>query len=320
VASSVGTQVTERARRRLAAGIVAIATAAASGILLAQSGDFQFVIAVADAERRPVTDLTRNDILMRENGIEHEIVKVEPFHMPVRLTLAVDNGPLSREALSHYRSGLTGLVKSLPPDVEVTLITTSPQPRMVVRPTTDRVQILRGINGFAPEDARPRFTDAIVEFSQRFQQELESHRRLDSVPVLVLVSTTANEDVSYEVPQIERAFGFLRSRKAKVYVTVTSTGEGSEGWAPLNSNRQALIGIPITKLTRGRYEALAISSRLATLLPEFGRDIATLHRKHANQLLVTARRPPELTGPIQNPRIEVRRQGLTGEVSLDGLP
>jgi hypothetical protein len=34
----------------------------------------------------------------------------------------------------HYRNGLTGLVKALTGDVEITLITMSPRPLMVVRP------------------------------------------------------------------------------------------------------------------------------------------------------------------------------------------
>ena len=34
----------------------------------------------------------------------------------------------------------------------------------------------------------------------------------------------------------------------------------------------------------------------------------------------TVRRKEGLTGPLQNPRIELARPGLTGEVSLDGMP
>jgi hypothetical protein len=286
----------------------------------AQSDRFQFIISVADAKGRPVTDLTRDDILMSEQGIEHDIIRVEPFHVPVKLTIAVDNGPLSRDALAHYRSGLTALVKSLPLDVEVTLITTSPQPRMVVRPTTDRQQILRGVNGFAPEAEAPRFTDALVEFSDRLRLEVDRTRRLDFVPVILMISTTVNEAVSYEVPQISRALGFLKTRKAKVFMASISERQELSGFAPLNSNRQSMIGIPATELTGGRYESIAISNRLATLLPEFGQAIAALHRKHANQMLVTVNRQPEITGPLQSPRVEVRRPGLTGQVSLDGLP
>jgi hypothetical protein len=47
--------------------------------------------------------------------------------MPVALTIAVDNGPLSVDALAHYRTGLTGLVHALPADMEVTLDARNPK-------------------------------------------------------------------------------------------------------------------------------------------------------------------------------------------------
>lgn len=305
----------------LAAGAIGVALMATASVTLArQSEQFQFIVSASDAEGRPITDLTRAEVVMSENGTTNTILKVEPFHVPVKLTVAVDNGPLSRDALGHYRTGLTGLVKALPPDVEVTLITISPQPRMVVRPTTNRERILRGVNGFAPEEESPRFTDALVEFSKRYREEFEDTRRIDSLPVLVMVSTTATEASSYEVPEIERALAFLKARKTKVYVTMTSGQQEARGLAAINTARQPLIAIPATEATGGRYEALANSSRLATLLPEFGAEIAALHRKHDNQFRVTAERQEGLTGPLQNPRIEVTRPGLTGHVSLDGLP
>ena len=306
---------------QMLAGAAAIAVALdAPGGLLAQAFEFGFVISVADDQGRPVTDLTRSEVLMSENDIPVEVVKVEPYSVPVRLTIAVDNGPLSGDSLSHYRSGLAGLIRALPQDVEVTLIATAPQPRMVVRPTTDRLRLLRGVNEFAPQEESPRFTDALVEFAQRHRSEFTRTGRFDSLPIMVMVSTTASEAVSYEVPQIAQAFAFLEQRKAKVYVVSVSGAHRREGLAPINDNRQALIGIPIAELTGGRYEALAISNRLATLLPEIGQEIATTHRRHANQLLVTVRRPETFSGPLRNPRIEVARAGLTGLVSLDGLP
>ena len=299
----------------LAAGMTAGALTvwAAAGVA-AQAQEIQFILSVTDAQGVPVTDLARDEIVISENGIEEQTVRVQPYHVPVKLTLAVDNGPRSREALSHYRSGLAGLVEALPPEVEVTLITIAPQPMMVVRPTTDRQQILRGVNGFAPQEDSPRFTDALVEFSQRLEKEFQASKRHDFLPVLVMVSTTASDAIGYQAPEISRALVFLQQRKARVYITMTSRGGG------INDNRQAIIGLPTTELTRGRYEALAAPSRLATLLPEFGREIAALHRKHDNQVLVTVKRQEGLTGPLQHPRIEVTRPDLTGQVSFDGLP
>ena len=104
-------------------------------------------------------------------------------------------------------------------------------------------------------------------------------------------------------------------------VTMTSTkANDATAAADLNTNRQAIIAIPAVKATRGRYEAIAISNHLNTLLPEMGREIAALHVKHVNQLRVTVERPNKLTGPLQTLHIELSRPGLTGSVSGDGLP
>lgn len=300
-----------------------LAFALSSAGVVAQT-QFQFVVSATDAKGVPVTDITPAEVLMSENGVANDIVKVEPFRMPVKLTIAVDNGMASTDALAHYRTGLTAMVKALPEDIEITLITTAPQPRAVVRPTTNREQILRGINGFAPERAAPRFTDALVEFTERYDKELKDKKKVDSLPFLLMVSTTANESSSYEMPDIQKAFQFMQARKAKLYVAMVAARDRGaadlESVTDINTNRQALIALPVVKATGGRYEPLALSSRLATLLPEFGAEIAALHHKLTSQVLVTVQRKAGLTGALQNPRVELTRPGLTGQVSLDGLP
>jgi len=307
-----------RARSFAAAAVVAFLAPAAP---LAQDSPFSFVISVTDQNGQPVRDLKRDEIVVTENGVEAEIAKIEPFEMPVQLTVAVDNGPLSTDALSHYRTGLTGLVRALPTDVAVTLITMSPQPLMVVRPTTDRIRLLRGINGFAPQEESPRFTDTLVEFARRYEAEMRrTDGRIDSVPVLLMVSTTVAEAVSYMPEEITRALQFLERRKAHVHVVMLNVRRGASPGAALNDGRQTMIAIPATKVTKGRYETLSNSNRLTTLLPEMGTEIAALHRRLVNQLFVTARRQSGRRGPLQNGQIGLTRKGLTGSVSLDGLP
>jgi hypothetical protein len=278
---------------------------------------FQFVVSATDAAGAPVTDLKTEDVIMSENGVRQEVVKVEPLSVPMKLTLVVDNGLDSSEALAHYRTGLTGLVEALPEDVEVTLISIAPQPRMVVRPTTDRAQILRGINGFAPEQARPRFTDSLVEYSQRLERESKDRNAAPYVPVMVMLSTAANEQSSHQPREIERAVQFLAARRARINIVVMSTRTG-QATSPetLNSTLQAVVGMPAVKMTNGRYEALALSSRVASLLPEWGKDLAALHARQITQFRVTVER--KQSGQLQNPQIELARPGLNGQVTLDG--
>ena len=315
--------------RRTTIGLVVAALSISSTAWLSgQTGTtFQFIVAAINAAGEPVADLKPADVVMTEKAGKATVTKLEPFAMPVKVTIAVDNGsdvdskgnavPTSALAISNYRNGLKGFVEAFPADTEVTLITTSPQPRMVVKESRDRAVILRGVNGFAPEMERPRFTDALVEYARRLEAEIKDPKFKLYVPILLMVSTAANETVSYQVAEVDKALKFLVARRAMMYVTVNSTRSGDgAATADLNGNRQAVIALPITKAVNGRYEAIAIFNRLDTLLPEMGRELAAYAKRLSTQYLVTVQRAA--SGPIEELGFEISREGLRGAVSPDG--
>jgi len=300
-------------RRTLTAAIIVAAGVWAS----AQTPQvFQFYISATNADGLPVKELGPDDVIMSENGVRQKIAKVEAVSVPIKLTIAVDNGLESADAIAHYRIGLKGLVEALPPDVEVTLITTSPQPRVVVKPTTDRVQILRGINLFAPESARPRWSDAVVEFSQRLQKEAKDKKATPYLPVLVMVSTISLESRSYEPDDIQKAVKYLMTRKAKVNAVLASTRAGTVNLDDTDVTQQANVAMPTTKATGGRFETLSVANKLDTLLPEWGHDLAALETRQSAQFRVTVER--SRGGDLQKPTIEIAREGLKGTVTIDG--
>jgi hypothetical protein len=277
---------------------------------------FQFVVSVTDADGKPVKDLGPDDVVMAENGVRQTVAKVEPVSIPIKLTIAVDNGLESADAIAHYRVGLKGLVEALPPDVEITLITTAPQPRTVVKPTTDREQILRGINLFGPESSRPRWSDTVVEFSQRLQKEAKDKKVAPYLPILVMVSTIAIETRSYEPDTIQKAVQYLMARHAKVNAVLASTRAGTVALPDTDVTQQANVALPTTKATAGRFETLAVANKLDTLLPEWGHDLAELQNRQSAQFRVTVERSHG--GELQKPTIEIARPGLRGTVTLDG--
>jgi hypothetical protein len=294
--------------------------AGSRGVHAQEPGHLQLFISATDANGAPVTDLKPEEVVMSENGQPGRIVSVEKFSLPIKLTITVDNGAQSSAALANYRTGLNGLVEALPPDVEVTLISTAPQPSMVVRPTTDRAQIIRGISRFAPEPDDPaRFTDALVEYAERLEKEFRDKKGLNYSPQLVMISTTAPEVSSVQRDTIEKGLNTLQQRGARVSVAMTTTRAGdASALDDLNNGRQALIAIPIVKASRGRYEALAAFSRLATLLPEWGKELAMIHQRQLNQFRVVIERPGKATGQLNNLDIRLTRPGLNGSVSGDG--
>jgi len=297
------------------AGLVVCAAAS----LLAQPQQFQLVVSATDASGKPIPELKPEDMTVSENGARVPVSKIEPYSVPLKITLTVDNGSDIVDALGHIRDGLKGFVEALPPDVEVTLISTSPQPRTVVKPTNDRAQILRGVNGFAP-DERSRFSDALVEFGERLKKEerdLKSGKIKPYTPVLVMVSTAADESTSLESRDIENAMQTIIARKTRMFVVITTTKVGDAKQAQnINRNRQALIAGPATKATNGKLETLATSIRLTTLLPEWGAFLGSLHTRQSSQFMITLQRAN--SGPLQNPLFDLRKD-LRGNVTMDGF-
>ena len=314
-------------RRFLLTLTIAVGMWGTAALLAQGPPTIEFVVSALDKSGNPVTDLKPEEVLFSEKAGKGKIAKFEPFALPVKVTIGVDNGsdidskgnpvPTSALAIGNYRNGLRGFVEAFPEGTEMTLITTSPQPRMVVKPTTDRATILRGLTGFAPESERPRFTDTLVEYSQRLEKETKDSKFKMYVPIMLMVSTAANESSSYQPNEVQKAVNFLAQRRVKLYVTVNSTRSGdAAATADLNNNRQAIISIPATKAMNGRFETLAIFNRLDTLLPEMGTELAAYAKRLGTQYMVTVQRAG--TGPVEGVAIEIAREGLTGSVSLDG--
>jgi len=314
-------------RRFLLTLTIAVGMWGTAALLAQGPATIEFVVSALDKSGNPVTDLKPEEVLFSEKAGKGKIVKFEPFALPVKVTIGVDNGsdidskgnpvPTSALAIGNYRNGLKGFVEAFPEGTEMTLITTSPQPRMVVKPTTDRAAILRCLTGFAPENERPRFTDTLVEYSQRLEKETKDSKFKMYVPIMLMVSTAANESSSYQPSEVQKAVNFLAQRRVKLYVTVNSTRSGDgAATADLNNNRQAIISIPATKAMNGRFETLAIFNRLDTLLPEMGTELAAYAKRLTTQYMVTVQRAG--TGPVEGVAIEIAREGLTGSVSLDG--
>jgi len=299
----------------LAVGAVVMA----SSHISAQQNQLQAFISAVDANGAPVTDLKPEEIAMTENGAPGKVLSLDRFNLPVKLTIVIDNGKDSQTALSTVREGLTGLVDALPPDVEVALVTLAPQPAMFVKPTTDRAQIARGISRFGvdPSEA-PRFSDALVEYAERLDKDFKD-KKLTYAPMLVAVSTSAVESSAAQRDTIEKALKTLLTRGARVsLIMFTTKPTDADSVDGLKNGRQVLIATPIVKASRGKFETLVAFSRLTTVLPEWGKEIAFSHTRQTNQYRAVIERPGGATGPLNNPGLRLTRQGLNGSVSFDG--
>lgn len=269
----------------------------------------QFFAHFADASGKPVPSLSATDISVNEDGVEGKVLKMEPVDWPVRVALLVDNGTGSGERLTQTRVGVKALIEALPDGVEVSLQTTSPQPRYLVRPTTDKKALVAGVDLLTPDSGAGRFVEGLIESVSRFDKE-----KGNNFPVIVIVGSLTAEGSSIRDRDVQRMFQQMAGRAVTVHAVMVGPNNQS---ASSNVSNAVQIGIAATKQTGGRYESIAASTRLATLLPEIGTQVAQSHAQQSAQYRVTFERPDSRTGQIGSIGLAAK-QGMSVKLTLDG--
>src|SRR6188474_2601262 len=79
----------------------------ASGVIYAQQvppNQLLVFISAIDANGAPLTDLKPEEVAMTENGVAGKVASLDRYNLPIKLTIAVDNGQESTTALAAMRT------------------------------------------------------------------------------------------------------------------------------------------------------------------------------------------------------------------------
>jgi len=287
---------------------VAVALCVASGDVRAQQ-QVQLYASVADVTGKPVATLEPADLKVLEGGVEAKIVKVEPVSWPVKVQLLVDNGiGLGGQNIQSLKDGIKGLIEALPENLEVTIVTTAPQPRFLVRPTTDKAMMIEGLSRLAPDGGAGRFVESMNEATQRIEKD-----KTDHFPVIIS-SATSSGDANVLERDVKRIFERIQKRPTTVHVILLNSTTGSA----TGGANQTQVGLAVTQATRGRYESIAVPTRLATLLPELGKQVAASHEKQSHQFKITVERPAGKSGELGQLSAGARSGLVLQGLSTDG--
>jgi hypothetical protein len=269
---------------------------------------FQIYASVADASGNSVTSLEPTDLRVMEGGVEAKILKVEPVNWPVKVQLLLDNGVgLGSGNLQILKDGVKGLIEALPDNLEVTIVTTAPQPRFLVRPTTDKAMMVDGLSRLAPDSGAGRFVESMNEATQRIEKD-----KTDHFPVIIMAGTSSG-DTNVMDRDVKRIFERIQKKPTTVHVVLLNSGSSSSGGA-----NQTQVGMAITEMTRGRYESIAAATRIATLLPEIGKQVAESVKKQSNQFRLTVERPAGASGEMGQVGAGARGGLVLRGLSMDG--
>lgn len=122
------------------------------------------VTAVEKPDGEPVAALTAGDVVVREDGVAREILKVTPATGPVRIILIIDNSQAATRAIQDMRLALTRFVETFAGPHEISVVGVADRPTVFSPPTTNKAQLTRAVERvFAQPGSGAYLLEAILE-------------------------------------------------------------------------------------------------------------------------------------------------------------
>lgn len=271
----------------LAAGVLVLSLTPTG--LLAQR-QLSLVATVVDPSGAEVGTVEAKDIRVTENDVAATILKVEPVQRVPKVQLLIDNGiGLGPSSLSDLRNGVRGFLEALPPDIEVTIITTAPQPRTLQAATNDRAKLLESVGRLSPDSGAGRFVESLHEATTRIERDKDPN-----ASYTIVAFGTSSGDTNVRDRDIRQVMERIQKRRTTVHVVLlTTVGNSASGGIV-----QGELGQAAAQATGGRFQQLAVANRVATLLPEIGSQIAAATGGGSTQIRVTIERPGGASGDL----------------------
>jgi hypothetical protein len=286
----------------------AIAVCLATTSVLAQK-QLSLITTITDPNGGEVATIDPKEVRVLENDVAATIVKVEPVERVPKLQVLVDNGSgMPAASLGDLRNGLRGLLEAVPEGVEMTIVTTAPQPRFLLRPTTDKKAALDSLNRLAPDSGAGRFVESLAEATQRIERD----KQQDANYTIVTVGTSSG-DANVRESDVKQTMERLQKFRPVVHVVMLTTQVGRTASGGVV---QAELGQAAAQGTGGRYENINVANRVATLLPEIGTELGKTLGKGSRQFRVTFDRPGGASGDLGKVSIGVSGK-VVANVTLD---
>lgn len=267
----------------LLAGVLVAGTAPA-----AAQKQITLVATASSPAGEPVGTLEPSRVHVTENGVAAAIVKVEAVERVRKLHLLVDAGiGMPPEAIADLRTGLRGLIEGVPEGVQISLVTTAPQPRMIERGTTDKAKALKAVDLVSPDSGSGRFIESLYEAGERIERDK------DSANVIVSIATTTG-DTTVRDNDVKQVYQRSGNGRMRIFVVLFAGRNVTTG----SGVTQQQVGEAVAGVSGGRFERINTTSRVISLLKEIGTDLSTSMGASSRQYRITADRPGGQSGAL----------------------
>lgn len=271
--------------RLLTAAVLALCVLATG---LRAQRQLMLMATVTDPSGAEVATLEPGDIKFSENGTDGKAIKVEAIDSVPKLQILIDNGiGIGSESLTDLRNAVRGLIEALPPSLEVTLVTTAPQPRFLERATTDKAKLLSAVDRLSPDSGAGRFAESLYEATERIEKDEKGRY------TIVTFGTTSG-DTQVRESDVQKTISRVQARGTTVHVVLLTSQRGAASGGAL----QEELGQLLANNSRGRFEKIAVANRVATLLPEIGAQVAKTLGGASRLFRITVERPNGASGDL----------------------
>lgn len=273
--------------RRSRTVVVLVAVAVLGGLAVSRpvaltqnAGERTIFFAAVDEAGKPVKDIAANEILIREDGVDRELVSVQPSGETLNIMLLADTTEPANELLLDLRKALTAFVRqvhSVAPDAQISLMEFGQAAVTVVPFTTKDIDLENGINTLA---GKPRAASVLLEAIQAASNNLA--KRPSQRRAIVALNIEPSDEQSREDPK--RIVESLRKSLAQLWCVSIQRG-------PLKNAKRDVVLNVFAKNTGGAREFIVGQSAIETHLKTFADALtsqyeATYKRPAAKALAV----------------------------------
>ncbi len=265
------------------------------GLAFAQTEKRLIHASVIDKAGAPVTALTESDFIVREDGVEREILRVAPAADALQIAVLVDTSQAMEPYVNDLRRALKNFFTQMAGEHELALVAFGERPTILVEYTRDPARLEAGVDQvFARPGSGAHLLDAIVDVSKAL---LERERTRSAIVVITAEGPEFSE--RYHQAVLDELYGTDATLHAFVLA-----GRRASVLNQAAREREVTLAEG-ARVTGGQRDMLLTSMALGTTLQELAAQLK-------NQYEVVYARPGRLIPPdtvvvsVNRPDVTVR--------------